>query len=153
MADKGGKVPKATVQLRILVQDAKTGEIIWLNRAQVSTSPFTTYADPDREALFATAIGLTVRSLVDSFVATLSSGRVVKIDREGLTITPKVPADSGLDAARARGAAYDAEKSAQEARDAVRQAEEAAGRAEKASGEARDASGKTEEILEKLNAK
>lgn len=158
LADKGGKVPKATVQLRILVQDARTGEIIWLNRAEVSTSPFTTYADQDREALFSSAIGLSVRRLVDSFVSTLSSDRVVKIDREGMTISPKE--ETGLNAAEAKGAAYDAKQSAHDAEDAALRAEEAAKRAASASTEAKEAvekankaSAKSEEIYEKTIAK
>lgn len=158
LADKGGRVPKATVQLRIMVQDAKTGEIVWLNRAEISTTPFTTYADPDQEALFSSAIGLAVKRLIDSFVATLSSDRVVKIDRAGMTISPK--REIGVDASEAKGAAYDAKQSAHDAEEAALRAEEAAKRAALASGEAKEAvekankaSAKSEEIFEKTIAK
>ncbi|MBN1277663.1 MAG: hypothetical protein JXA35_09245 [Deltaproteobacteria bacterium] len=158
LADKGGRVPKATVQLRILVQDAKTGEIVWLNRAEVSTAPFTTYSDPDREALFAQAIGVAVRRLVESFAATLSSGRVVKIDKGGLAVIPK--SDTGEGASETSGAAYDARQSARNAEGSAMRAEEAAQRAAAASEEAKEsvkrankASARSEEIFEKTIAK
>jgi hypothetical protein len=158
LADKGGRVNKATVQLRMLVQDVRTGEIIWLNRAQVSSTPITTYADPDWDELFASAIKQAVKSLVDNFVATLASGRLVKIDKEGLTVSPKV--ETGVEAEGARGAAYDARQSAHDAEEAALRAEEAAQRAATASDEAKEAvekankaSAKSEEIYEKTIAK
>lgn len=167
LSDKGGKVPKATVQLRMLVQDAGTGEIIWLNRAEVNTVPISAYAEHDREILFSTAIRHAARSLVDNFVATLASGKVVKVDKQGVTISPKITTGHVAEAADAQKAAEDSGESARDSRRAADQAggsaqkaDEAAYRAEKASREAADAAktakeaaARTEEMFEKINAK
>lgn len=158
LADKGGRVNKATVQLRILVQDAKTGEIIWLNRARVSSSPLTTYSDPDWDELFESAIRQTVKSLIENFVVTLDSGKVVKIDKDGMTVTSKV--ESGVETPEEKGAAHDARQAARNAEEAAIRAEEAAKRAAAASDEAKEsvekankASARSEEIFEKTIAK
>jgi len=160
LADKAGKVPRATVQLRVMVQDARTGEIIWLNRAEASTVPFSTYAEHDSDLLFAKSIRQAARSLVDNFVASLITGRVVRIDKQGMTVAPKVSGESKAQPdrsegaiAEARKAAYDAEESAQKAREAAIQAQKASGEAKKAKERAKEASAKTQKVFEKIVAK
>ena len=167
LSDKGGKVPKATVQLRMLVQDAGTGEIIWLNRAEVNAVPISTYAEHDREILFSTAIRHAAKSLVDNFVATLASGKVVKVDKQGVTISPQITKAHVAEAVEDPKAVEDSGESVRDSRIAASQAggsalkaDEAACRAEKASREARDAAktareaaARTEEMFEKINAK
>jgi hypothetical protein len=165
LVERTGRVPKATVQLRVLVQDARTGKVIWLNRAEVSTTPQTAYAKHDRYALFATAIGEAVQSLVRDFAGALASGTVAGMD----TVEAAV-AEEGAEAAEAEEvtaevvaaeeAAAEAKKAAGKAKESARLAEEAAAQAIKASGEAEEAvqkadkaSVKTERIFEKIIAK
>lgn len=68
-ASKGGRVDQAVVQLRMWVQDATSGEVVWTNRAMVRVSPQTVFSDGQYDDLFNTAIEKGVSSLVDNFVA------------------------------------------------------------------------------------
>jgi hypothetical protein len=70
MAYNSGKIDQAVVQLRVWVQDAASGEVIWTNRIRVQVAPETVYADHQYDALFDTAIDKGVTSLVDNFVTT-----------------------------------------------------------------------------------
>ncbi len=69
LAQKGGDVPQAVVQLRIWVQESATGEVVWTNRAEVMVSPESLFADNQRDSLFKTAVDRSVAALVDDFVA------------------------------------------------------------------------------------
>jgi len=69
LAQKGGDVPQAVVQLRIWVQETATGEVVWTNRAEVMVSPESLFADNQPDSLFKTAVGRSVAALVDDFVA------------------------------------------------------------------------------------
>ncbi|MCP4681242.1 MAG: hypothetical protein GY864_02790 [Desulfobacterales bacterium] len=153
LADKGGKVPRATVQLRVMVQDAGTGEIIWLNRAQAAISPVTSFAEHNERLIFQNAVREAVISLVDNFVATLASGSVATIDKEGLTISQKSDEESLVNNAKAGIAADEAEASARQAEDAAVEARSASGEAARAAREAEEASTRVEEMLEKIDAK
>lgn len=70
MAYNSGKIDQAVVQLRIWVQDAASGEVVWTNRIRVQVAPETVYADAQYDALFNTAIDKGVTSLIDNFVTT-----------------------------------------------------------------------------------
>lgn len=70
MAKNGGEVDQAVVQLRIWVQEAATGNMVWTNRVDVKVSPESVYADRQYDMLFDTAIHKGVNALIDNFVAT-----------------------------------------------------------------------------------
>ena len=70
MAKNGGQVDQAVVQLRIWVQEAATGNLVWTNRVEVKVSPESVYSDRQYDALFDTAIHKGVNTLIDNFVAT-----------------------------------------------------------------------------------
>ncbi len=70
MAYNSGKTDQAVVQLRVWVQEAVTGEVVWTNRIRVEVAPETVFADHEFDALFDTAIDKGVTTLVDNFVTT-----------------------------------------------------------------------------------
>jgi hypothetical protein len=69
MAKNGGKVDQAVVQLRIWVQEASTGNLVWTNRVDVKVSPESIMAESQYDALFDQAIQKGVNTLIDNFVA------------------------------------------------------------------------------------
>jgi len=70
MAKNGGQVDQAIVQMRIWVQEAATGNLVWTNRIDVKVSPESVYADRQYDALFDKAIHKGVNTLIDNFVTT-----------------------------------------------------------------------------------
>lgn len=60
---------QAVVQLRIWVQDAYTGSVVWTNRVDVKVSPESVLADHQYDALFETATEKAISTLIDNFVA------------------------------------------------------------------------------------
>ncbi len=70
MAKNGGQVDQAVVQMRIWVQEAATGNLVWTNRIDVKVSPESVYADRQYDALFDKAIHKGVNTLIDNFVTT-----------------------------------------------------------------------------------
>lgn len=68
MAHESG-VPQAVVQLRMWVQDAYTGDVVWTNRVDVKVSPETVLADSQYDVLFESATEKAISTLIDSFVA------------------------------------------------------------------------------------
>ena len=71
MAHNTGEVPQAVVQLRIWVQDAYSGEVIWTNRIDVKVSPKTMFADYQYDELFESATEKAVETLIDDFSQTM----------------------------------------------------------------------------------
>ncbi len=69
LAHKSGEAPQAVVQLRIWVQDAYTGDVVWTNRVDVKVSPKTVYADSQYDALFESATEKAITTLIDDFVS------------------------------------------------------------------------------------
>lgn len=67
-AHNSGKVDQAVVQMRIWIQEAATGHVIWTNRIDVKVSPETVLADKQYDALFNQAIEKGVTTLVDNFI-------------------------------------------------------------------------------------
>ena len=70
MAGHGGQVDQAVVQLRIWVQDAYTGNVVWTNRVDVKVSPESVMADRQFDTLFDAAIEKGTTTLMDNFVST-----------------------------------------------------------------------------------
>jgi len=65
----GANDNQSTVQIRMWVQEAATGNVVWSNRIRVLVSPQSVQADDQYDALFHTAIDKGVTTLVDHFVA------------------------------------------------------------------------------------
>lgn len=176
IGEKGGRVPGSTVQISVLVHDAKTGDVVWFNRVETIAITRSAWADPDADLLFPKAIATSVNSLADDFTMALNSGRVpvshekqtaVESTGEGSEIesfATEVAAERAEQSAREAGeSAEQASQSADEARDYAQQAGEAkvyAQQAEDSAEEAKDAvkraseaSVKTEKIFKKIIAK
>jgi hypothetical protein len=71
MAHNTGKIPQAVVQLRVWVQDAYNGDVVWTNRVDVKVSPESVLADYQYDALFEGATEKAVSTLIDNFTTTL----------------------------------------------------------------------------------
>lgn len=67
-AFNSGRVDQAVVQMRIWVQEAASGNVVWTNRVRVQVSPESVFADNQYDSLFDSAIEKAVSSLVDNFV-------------------------------------------------------------------------------------
>ena len=70
MAHNTGNIPQAVVQLRIWVQDAYNGNVVWTNRVDVKVSPQTVLADYQYDALFEAATEKAVSALINDFTTT-----------------------------------------------------------------------------------
>ncbi len=173
IGEKQGRVRGATVQIRVLVQDAGTGEVIWLNRAEACATPSSAFAEQAPDLLIAKAIDKAVNSLVGDFVSAFNSGRVARTAKK--VSAPET--ESKVEAVMIDAAAEKAERSALEARESARQAEDSAAeakaaaqaaggakvfaqQAEDSAAEAKDAvkraseaTSKSEKIFEKIIAK
>ncbi|PIE60823.1 MAG: hypothetical protein CSA31_00035 [Desulfobulbus propionicus] len=71
MAHNTGNIPQAVVQLRIWVQDAYNGDVVWTNRVDVKVSPESVLADYQYDALFEGATEKAVTTLINDFTNTL----------------------------------------------------------------------------------
>ncbi|NLX18350.1 MAG: hypothetical protein GXY53_03585 [Desulfobulbus sp.] len=71
MAHHSGKIPQAVVQLRVWVQDAYSGDVVWSNRVNVKASPESVLADHQHDALFEKATEGAISALVDNFAQTV----------------------------------------------------------------------------------
>ncbi|MCD6262424.1 MAG: hypothetical protein J7J52_05330 [Deltaproteobacteria bacterium] len=150
-----------TVQVRMFVQDAHTGDLVWTNRAEAKVAPRTVYADHDREILFRTAIKKAVRALADNFRDDVASGRLVQIHRAGdKGHAEKSLKGTDVDAVGLETSSSDAQEAARMARQFAKEASQAAEDARQAARQARDAeqgakkaSSHTQRAFEKLNAK
>jgi len=67
LVNHSGYTPEAIVQLRVWVQDAATGEVVWTNRAEVKVAPGSIYGDKRSTELFKTAVNRATTLLVDDF--------------------------------------------------------------------------------------
>jgi hypothetical protein len=89
LAHKGGRVENAVVQLRMVVQNTKTGGILWTNRSEVKTMSEGVFSKKDADTLMSHAIQQLCERLVDSFAATENNRRIVRINDDGtLYVTP-----------------------------------------------------------------
>jgi hypothetical protein len=68
MSHDAGRIDQAVVQLRIWVQEAATGNVVWTNRVRVQVSPESIFADSQYDALFNQAVEKGVSTLIDNFV-------------------------------------------------------------------------------------
>ncbi|MDH3347346.1 MAG: hypothetical protein OEM02_04485 [Desulfobulbaceae bacterium] len=71
LANKGGDIPQAVVQLRIWVQDSFSGDVVWTNRIDVRVSPETVLADYQYDDLFQAATEKAVSTLINDFATQL----------------------------------------------------------------------------------
>ncbi len=69
--DLYGDIPQSVVQLRLWVQDAYTGNVVWTNRVDIKVSPVSVFADYQHDALFETATEQAVATLIDDFAKTM----------------------------------------------------------------------------------
>ena len=129
IGEKQGQVPGATVQIRLLVQDARTGNVLWLNRAETCSIPRTAYADPDTNQLIKKSIEQAVNSLVSDFASAEASGRLATSVKKIQPAGEAVVSDDA--AAQAERAAIEAKEAADKAEEAARKASEATSRSEK----------------------
>ena len=67
-AKNSGRVDQAVVQMRIWIQEAATGNVVWTNRIDVKVSPESVLADKQYDTLFNQAIEKGVSTLIDNFV-------------------------------------------------------------------------------------
>ena len=65
---QSGRVDQAAVQLRVWIQEATTGNVVWTNRVSVKVSPESVLADNQYDLLFNKAIEKGVTTLGDNFV-------------------------------------------------------------------------------------
>lgn len=70
MSYNAGRVDQAVVQMRIWVQEAASGNVVWTNRIQVQVSPESVFSDSQYDVLFDQAIEKGVSTLIDNFVST-----------------------------------------------------------------------------------
>lgn len=68
LAHQSGRIPQAVVQLRMWVQDAYNGEVVWTNRIDVKVSPASSMADFQYDGLFETATERAVHALMDDLM-------------------------------------------------------------------------------------
>jgi TolB-like protein len=68
VSHSSGRVDQATVQLRVWIQEASTGNVVWSNRVRVLVSPESILADNQYDTLFNLAIEKGVTTLIDNFV-------------------------------------------------------------------------------------
>lgn len=68
LGHKSGDIPEAVVQLRMWVQDAYTGDVVWTNRVDVKVSPESVLADHQYDSLFESATEKAIGTLVSNFV-------------------------------------------------------------------------------------
>ncbi len=74
LAKHGGKINKGVVQISLALQDARTGKVIWANRAEKQVAPVTAWADPSVRKQIDTAIEEAARSLIDDLAKSLKNG-------------------------------------------------------------------------------
>jgi len=67
-ASNSGKVDQAVVQMRIWIQEAASGNVVWTNRVDVKVSPESVMADAQYDLLFDKAINKGISTLVNDFV-------------------------------------------------------------------------------------
>ncbi len=155
LAHKGGKVPDATVAVRLLVHDAETGALVWMNRAEARTVPQSAFAEHDAERLFAISIRQAVKSLVRNFTdvyVALEEARPRTAEKAELGAVGGL-SDAAEAAAEAKRAAAMARESALEARKAAGEAESSAGMARDSEQKASAASARTDKALDKATSK
>jgi len=68
VARHSGKVDQAVVQMRIWIQDAYSGNVVWTNRIDVKVSPESVFAERQYDSLFNKAITQATTSLMNNFV-------------------------------------------------------------------------------------
>lgn len=132
-----GKLREVTVDLRLMVQDAETGDLLWTNRARISVSPESVFSDQDLSKMREVAIREAVKALVEDF-SNFFRAELPKLNPiyKELAYTP---GQVRVKEAKVK----EAEISPEEAREAVLKAQEAAKKAQEAAERAERAFEKT----------
>jgi len=126
LAHEGGRVPQVVVQIRLIVQDSVTGDVLWANRAEVRTSPETIFAPKEVSILRDKAIMEAAKSLVSDFAAFYKKGlpkikpiyKEVSLGEEGITVR-----DITEEVEKAKAYADEAKEAARDARSSAEKAE------------------------------
>ncbi|MBN2232802.1 MAG: hypothetical protein JW781_08305 [Deltaproteobacteria bacterium] len=100
LAHKGGKVPRAVVQIRVMVQDAATGRLVWSNRSQIEVTPGSVFSPQEYRVLVDRAIREAAGSLVGNFITACEPELAPAPEpaagpREKAAVAGHVPADQG----------------------------------------------------------
>jgi len=116
-----GKAHEVRVRLRLLVQDAQSGDVLWTNSAEVRVVPETVFSPKDLETMKELAIREAANQLVENFVAFFTE-ELPKISPIYLEMAwtprglrPKELEDVKVYAERAEEAARRAERAAEKA--------------------------------------
>lgn len=91
VAHNSGDIPQAVVQLRMYVQDAYNGEVVWANRVDVKVSPQSVLADYQYDALFEQATEQAIKVLMDDFMYTLNPGVQAMVRQKEAEMNKKGP--------------------------------------------------------------
>jgi hypothetical protein len=149
-----------TVQVRVFVQDAKTGDVVWSSRAETKTAPRSVYANQEDEILFAGAIEASVRAIMDNLEASFASGMLPATGTAQATTSKKdaekiedILDDLEAASVEARDAALMSRQFAKEANQAAEHARKSAGQAQRSEQSAKDSSAHSAKALEKVIAK
>ncbi len=154
IGDRQGQVPGVTVQIRAYVQDAKTGQVVWLNRAETCTLPRSVYADPDERLLLAEGIQEAMQSLIGDFAEAYTSGRIAQPQVKTAASDGDTRIDAfvaEVDAAKEARFAEEARESADEAKEAAEQAIKAADESRIFAQEAKDAATEAKDSVKKAS--
>lgn len=93
LAKHSGKVQNAVLSVRIAVQDASTGQIIWTNQAEVEATPLSIYSSATNRQLFREAAKNLVAQLLSNFDAGMLNNRLSYIENSNRkTVENKMPA-------------------------------------------------------------
>ncbi len=69
LANTGGDVDQAVVQMRVWVQETSRGNVVWTNRVRVAVSPESVLADNQYDLLFNRAIEKAAFTLSEDFIS------------------------------------------------------------------------------------
>jgi len=67
-SNHSGKIDQAVVQMRVWVQEAVSGNVVWTNRVSVKVAPQSVLADAQYDILFDKAINKGMSTLINDFV-------------------------------------------------------------------------------------
>jgi hypothetical protein len=69
LAKHGGQAPQAVVQVSMALQDARSGAVVWSNRAEVAVAPVSAWADQAPRTLMDRAVEVATEKLVQELAS------------------------------------------------------------------------------------
>jgi hypothetical protein len=69
LANHGGQAPQAVVQVSMALQDARSGAVVWSNRAEVAVAPVSAWADQAPRTLMDRAVEVAAEKLVQELAS------------------------------------------------------------------------------------